>query len=94
SPTVVISDMTASPNGLLRSHLGTSMPSGGGYIINALQHLHAELCVSLAMVLRPVADHGSMFDSRQDSTRRVARAMVLGPMADNDAFHDRDEVKE
>ena len=35
NPTVVISDMTASQNGLLRSHLGTSMPSGGGYGIKA-----------------------------------------------------------
>ncbi|PZX09664.1 hypothetical protein LX81_04400, partial [Palleronia aestuarii] len=31
----VISDMTASQNGLLRSHPGTSMPSGGGYSIKA-----------------------------------------------------------
>lgn len=31
----MISDMTASQNGLLRSHLGTSMPPGGGYSIRA-----------------------------------------------------------
>jgi len=35
---VIISDMTASQYGLLRSHFGTSMPPGGGYSINAPYH--------------------------------------------------------
>ena len=39
SPTVIISNMTASQYGLLRSHLGTSMPPGGGYSIRALEDI-------------------------------------------------------
>jgi hypothetical protein len=35
-PTVIVSDMTAYQIGLLRSHLGTKMPSGGGYIISTV----------------------------------------------------------
>ncbi|TDE35110.1 cation-translocating P-type ATPase, partial [Antarcticimicrobium sediminis] len=35
SPTVIISDMTALLCGSSKTHLGTQMPSGGSYIINA-----------------------------------------------------------
>lgn len=51
NPTVIISDMTASQYGLLRSHLGTSMPSGDGYSIKAIR------AYSLGGVLRSAAWH-------------------------------------
>jgi hypothetical protein len=38
---VIISDMTALLCGSSQTHLGTSMPSGGGHIINAPSRPHS-----------------------------------------------------
>ncbi len=43
NPTVIISDMTASHYVLLRSHFGTSMPSGDGYHTEATSQATAHI---------------------------------------------------